>query len=69
MKQLIILGLALLISFVSYGQNRNYKRIGSIEDKVEARRIAYLTTELELTVEESQKFWPLYNEHNKTLKI
>lgn len=45
------------------------------KDKVKAMKIAYLTSELELTTEEAEKFWPVYNEYTakkedyyKTLK-
>ncbi len=31
------------------------------KEKVQAERVAYLTTAMELTVEESQAFWPVYN--------
>jgi len=36
-----------------------------IKDKIEAQRIAFITKELDLTPEESKKFWPLYNEYRK----
>lgn len=43
-------------------------RIGSESDKAELRKrmdrmfVAYLTEELDLSVEQGQRFWPLYNE-------
>lgn len=33
--------------------------------KVEAYKVAYLTEKLDLTTEEAQKFWPLYNDIKK----
>ena len=30
--------------------------------EIQAQRAAFITTELSLTPEESQRFWPLYNE-------
>lgn len=33
--------------------------------KIEAEKIAYLTTELDLTPQEAQQFWPIYNEFEK----
>ena len=35
------------------------------KEKVEAMRIAFLTQKLDLSPEEAQKFWPVYNEFQK----
>ncbi|MCJ8164646.1 hypothetical protein MKJ04_07295 [Pontibacter sp. E15-1] len=32
-------------------------------EKVEAAKVAFLTDKMGLTPEQSQKFWPIYNEH------
>ena len=32
-------------------------------EKFKAERVSYLTEKLDLSVEEAQKFWPLYNEY------
>lgn len=32
-------------------------------EKLEAQRVAYITNELELSTEEAQAFWPVYNEY------
>ncbi|MBL0329071.1 MAG: hypothetical protein IPP64_06570 [Bacteroidetes bacterium] len=37
------------------------------KDNIEAMKIAYLTSKLELTPEEAQKFWPVYNQYNDKL--
>lgn len=34
-------------------------------DKIESARIAYITQKLDLSPEEAEKFWPLYNEFSK----
>ncbi|PTX18955.1 hypothetical protein C8N40_105249 [Pontibacter mucosus] len=34
-------------------------------ENVEAAKIAFLTDKMELTAEQSQKFWPLYNEYEQ----
>ena len=41
---------------------------GSKREKIEALRVAFITRELSLSTEESQKFWPLYNEYQDKLK-
>lgn len=37
-------------------------------DNIESMKIAYLTTKLDLTPEEAQKFWPVYNQYNEKLQ-
>ncbi len=37
------------------------------KENIEAMKIAYLTSKLELTPEEAQKFWPVYNQFNEKL--
>lgn len=37
-------------------------------EKIEALKIAYITKRLQLTPEESQKFWPLYNQYESEKK-
>jgi len=55
----------LLLSLTALSaQNRR----GEVEQKLEARRIAFLTQELDLSVSESQQFWPLYNAYVKEQK-
>jgi Spy/CpxP family protein refolding chaperone len=36
-------------------------------NRVEQLKIAFLTRQIDLTAEEAQQFWPLYNEYQKTL--
>lgn len=42
-------------------------RIKENKEKIEALKIAFLTEQLELTEKEAQKFWPIYNNHRKTM--
>ncbi len=39
------------------------------EDKIEALRVAFLTKYLDLSTEEAQKFWPVYNSMQKELDV
>ncbi|MBK8347328.1 MAG: hypothetical protein IPL08_06765 [Saprospiraceae bacterium] len=41
---------------------------GHIKDKVKAQRAAYITQQLDLTEDESQKFWPIYNTYQSELE-
>ena len=64
MKDTLIFTL-LLSSLVAVAQPKTANDAETLEkkkEKIEAMKVAYLTNELELTVEESQAFWPVYNE-------
>lgn len=37
-------------------------------ERLEAQRIAYITAELDLSSQEAQQFWPVYNAHEKERK-
>ncbi len=37
--------------------------------KIEQLKIGFLTERMNLSTEEAQKFWPLYNEYNKELQL
>ena len=57
MKHIIfVLILVLVTSHFSFGQK------GKGREKIEAARIALITNELNLSPEQAQKFWPIYNE-------
>lgn len=36
-------------------------------EKIKVQKVAFITTQLELSVEEAQMFWPVYNEYNDKL--
>ena len=50
--------LLLLSSFSFYAQSENMKEK---KEKIKALKVSFLTTELDLTAKESEKFWPVYN--------
>lgn len=69
---IIALAAALMISSGLSAQDRQGKpqgprpgRNAEWQDKVKAEKIAFLTTEMELTPEEAQIFWPVYNQAEK----
>ena len=49
------------ISFQAFSQ-------GNKREKIEALRVAFITAKLNLSPDESQKFWPVYNEYQDKLK-
>jgi hypothetical protein len=39
-----------------------------MEEKIDAMEVGYISQKLNLTTEEAQKFWPVYNEYKRDLK-
>lgn len=62
----IILIILLVTAYLGVDAQECGKR-KEMRKKFEAHKVAFITQELDLTPEESQKFWPLYNEMNKKL--
>lgn len=51
-----------LISIASFGQNSPLReRFKEKKEQVKALKVAFITTELNLTPEEAAKFWPIFN--------
>lgn len=65
MKRNIIYGFLLFILSISMIQAQEHR---SKEERIQALRVAFITEELALTPEQSQGFWPLYNELQGKLK-
>jgi hypothetical protein len=57
MKKNSITLLLILCACMVFGQRRE-----AIESKIKSLKIAFITEKLNLTPEESEKFWPLYNQ-------
>ena len=57
----ILLFFMLFTSFFATAQNGDRK--AQMKDKLKAQKVAFITTELELTEAESQKFWPVFNSY------
>jgi len=49
--------------FAQQGKGRNMN--AEQREKIETQRIAFITDKLELTPQEAEKFWPVYNEYKK----
>ncbi len=63
MKKTLIFGLLLsAAAVVAQPKMGDRADLEQKKEKIEAIKVAYLTEELELTVAESQAFWPVYNE-------
>lgn len=51
----------MLLQLASFAQ-------GGKREKIEALRVGFITQQLDLTPDESQKFWPVYNEYLDKVK-
>ncbi len=59
----LLLSLLLLIPFTLFAQDKQDRK-----DKLETMHIAYITQKLDLTPEEAQKFWPVYNQYKAAME-
>ena len=57
----LLLGTILLLAAVALKAQPEQMR-ARMQDKIEAYKIAFFTEKLQLTPEESKKFWPLFNQ-------
>lgn len=57
----ILTFLLFLVSFSFYAQN---DKADDKREKIKAYKVSFLTTELELTSTEAEKFWPIYNTYD-----
>jgi len=49
-------------------RERDGKKPRPSREKIEAHKIAFITSELDLSTEEAQVFWPIFNEYEKEKK-
>lgn len=72
MKQLLsILTLLLFISVAALAQDSSKRKADKMHEpgqRVEALKIAFITRKLDLSTEEAQKFWPIYNKYSAELR-
>lgn len=67
MKQLVTLMTCLILSAgtaIAQEQKPDPKQ----EEKIQALEIAFISRKLELSTDEAQKFWPVYNEYKKEMR-
>ena len=59
-RKFIVPILFLLATTFSIAQGHKEK-----QEKIKALKVAYITEQLELTADEAQKFWPIYNDYQE----
>lgn len=61
--------LLLIFTLCSFLMVNAQKRGGGGDgEKIQALKIAFITQKLDLTTEEAQKFWPVYNQYDDEVK-
>lgn len=63
MKNITLYLLLFFISlpvFAQHGRKSSYDK-----GKLESAKVAFITQRLDLSPDQAEKFWPLYNQHNK----
>ncbi len=55
----ILTSIVMLLLFQNVDAQRNRQ---AVREKVESQKVAFITQKLNLTTEEAQSFWPIYNE-------
>ncbi len=61
-KYILVFVIAVFATKLSYAQ-------GGKQDKIEALKVSFITEKINLTPNEAQGFWPLYNEYNDKIKF
>ncbi|MBN2683252.1 MAG: hypothetical protein JXR58_12145 [Bacteroidales bacterium] len=56
-----IFSLLIVLSANAQGKGEKFR------EQMKAKKVAFITSKLDLTVDEAQSFWPVYNEHEKSL--
>jgi hypothetical protein len=64
MKKILFLAISLVLTFTALAQPAKQK----LNDRMQAQRVAFITQRLALTPEESQQFWPIYNQYTDKLQ-
>jgi hypothetical protein len=61
MKKILFLLICISLTIAATGQNA--------KNKLQAQRVAFITQRLNLTPEEAQQFWPVFNQYTEKLQL
>lgn len=67
MKKLYMILAFMFVAFFAKAQEEEQLQDKKQQD-IEALKVAFISKELELTPDEAQKFWPVYNQYSSELK-
>ena len=66
MKKLYII--LILLTITGSAKAQDDLQPNKKQQDIDALKVAFISKELELTPEEAQRFWPLYNQYSKEIK-
>ncbi|GAA3953888.1 hypothetical protein GO495_30425 [Chitinophaga oryziterrae] len=72
MKKIYTISLLFIFALTGITSSPGYAQQGSdaeLRDRIRAAQVAYLSQKLDLTPDEAQKFWPLYNQYTKEVEL
>jgi hypothetical protein len=72
MKKIYTISLLFIFALTAITSTPGYAQQGSdaeLRDRIRAAQVAYLSQKLDLTPDEAQKFWPLYNQYTKEVEL
>lgn len=72
MKKIYSISLLFILTLLTITASPGYAQQGSdaeLRDRIRAAQVAYLSQKLDLTPDEAQKFWPLYNQYTKEVEL
>jgi site-specific DNA-adenine methylase len=67
MKKYNLLIVAFLLSTLAFGQPPRPNK--KMREQIEAEKIAFISSEVELTADEAKLFWPIYNKYEAEIKV
>ena len=68
MRKIKLMALLVALFYISGNAQPDGKGRGNREDKIQSMKIGFITEKLDLTPEESQKFWPVFNQFENEMK-
>ena len=69
MKNLTLILFLFFVPFFSIAQGPGPKHDKLSREEIEAQKVAFISTQLQLTTEEAEKFWPVYNEYEAEIEV
>ncbi len=65
----LFLFLIFVMNTISYAQPPENRDNKEKREKIKAQKIAFISTQLDLTAAEAQKFWPVYNKYEAEIEL
>jgi hypothetical protein len=69
MKRLFLFISFIIVCGLAKAQNEQPTEPQQKEQNIEALKVAFISRELNLTPDEAEKFWPVYNQYSQELKL